>query len=206
MKKMILSVFFFCLSTSVWAHKINLFVDVEGNQASVAGYFADGKVPKQSPISVFDETDTLLLEGQTNNDAEFEFVLPTGKKGIRVKIDAGMGHVAEYAIPDADLQTEEASSSIVSAPNASPEATATPDQSNKAMPIPMDQRKLSKMIEKAVAKANRPLRRSLDEMKKGASLSDIIGGLGLIFGALGLWFFLQARKLQAANTKTDDSV
>ena len=204
-KKILFGILLLSFIAPIWAHKINVFVDVEGDQANVAGYFMDGKIPKQTPVTVFDATDTLLLEGKTNDDGEFIFTLPPGKKGIKVKIDAGMGHVAEYAIPDADLQSEEASSSTVSAP-ASPEPAATPDQSNKAMPIPMDQRKLSKMIEKAVAKANRPLRRSLDEMKKGASLSDIIGGLGLIFGALGLWFFLQARKLQAANTKTDDSV
>ncbi len=50
------------------------------------------------------------------------------------------------------------------------------------------------MIKKAVLDANIPLVKSLEEAQQKASLSDIIGGIGFIFGILGVVLYFQTRK------------
>ena len=53
------------------------------------------------------------------------------------------------------------------------------------------------MLEKAIAKQIKPLRREISALKEKSGLRDIIGGIGYIFGLLGLVAFLRERKLKA---------
>jgi len=50
------------------------------------------------------------------------------------------------------------------------------------------------MLEKAIAKQLKPLRREIQELKEKSGLRDILGGIGYIFGLLGLVAFLRERK------------
>ena len=55
----------------------------------------------------------------------------------------------------------------------------------------------SLMLEKAIAKQIKPLRQEIQSLKEKSGLRDILGGIGYIFGLLGLVAFLRERKLKA---------
>ncbi|RMH15913.1 MAG: hypothetical protein D6698_10490 [Gammaproteobacteria bacterium] len=186
-------------STAAWAHKVNIFVDVEGDKAVVSGYFSDGKVPMNSPVQVFDLQDNLLLEGQTSQEGEYTFKIPK-KESLKVVLDAGMGHRAEYVIPEGDILGDQVEAPADQA-GQSPAAAAADGDAHGQGGTMLAPNSLKRMIERAVAKANRPVLRNMDELKKRARLSDILGGFGLIFGGLGIWFYLKARKMQSSQTQ-----
>ena len=50
------------------------------------------------------------------------------------------------------------------------------------------------MIERAVGQSIKPLMREVSEMKEERSLGTIVGGIGYIFGVLGIIFYIMARK------------
>jgi hypothetical protein len=50
------------------------------------------------------------------------------------------------------------------------------------------------LVESAVGQAIRPLMREVSEMKERRGFSDIVGGIGFIFGIVGVFFYLKARK------------
>jgi hypothetical protein len=51
------------------------------------------------------------------------------------------------------------------------------------------------MVQKAVGQSLRPVMRALDELKQRRTISDILGGIGIIMGIGGLFLYLKARKL-----------
>ncbi|MCP4321966.1 MAG: hypothetical protein GY787_08975, partial [Alteromonadales bacterium] len=57
----------------------------------------------------------------------------------------------------------------------------------------------SLMLEKAIAKQIKPLRKEIQALKEKSGFRDIIGGIGYIFGLLGLVAFLRDAKLKAKN-------
>ena len=40
----------------------------------------------------------------------------------------------------------------------------------------------------------RPVMRNISEMREEKSLAEIVGGIGFIFGLMGIYFYLKARK------------
>lgn len=162
------------------AHKVNLFTSVEGQNIVLDAYFPDGKKAKNSVYSVMDNTDKILLKGTTNEQGKASFVPPQGKD-LRIVIDAGMGHRTEYSLPKNELPVPR-ENPAVNPPLPSPSAP------------PLNHSELQNQIEAAVAKAIAPLLRQLVENQNKAHLSEIIAGIGYIFGILGLVLFFTARK------------
>lgn len=185
------------LSSAVHAHKVNMFAYQEAGQVFVEGYFADGRKAQKSDVVVYDEQGELLLNGKTDDEGMFVFI-PAQKGALRITLDAGLGHKTEYEL-SAD-EWEEPNNSI---PAVSTSAVSEPVQaviSNKAEMtthsaiVGLDEKALQTMIKKAVHDANTPLIRSLEEAQQKASLSDIIGGIGFIFGIFGVVLYFKARK------------
>lgn len=98
-------------------------------------------------------------------DANGNFRLSlTQRQDVRVSVDSGDGHVAEAAIGGAEQ------------PAASP-AVTVPDA-----------------VEAAVARQILPLRKQIDAMEDRARFSDIMGGIGTIFGLFGVFAWVASRK------------
>jgi len=89
----LLPLIFFILLTSglSLAHKVNVFAYVEGTSVFTESYFPDGKAVANGLIEVFDEKNTKLLEGKTDDKGLFHFPLPK-KEELTIVINAGMGH------------------------------------------------------------------------------------------------------------------
>ncbi len=183
---------------NAYAHKVNMFAYAEGNNIYVEGYFADGKKAKRSEVIVYDSSGMILLKGETDKMGRFSFKIPK-KTDLRITLNAGLGHKTEYTLTASelsdinrenapDLMEEESSKKNI--PDAEPKASRLIGRVEQSI----DRKEIQILIENAVAKAIKPLLRSLAEMKERASFTEIIGGIGYIFGIFGIVFYLKARK------------
>lgn len=94
------------LTTPLEAHKVNVFAYVEGDKVIVEGYFSGNVKAMDSFVEVFDETGKKLHQGKTDRKGQYSFSLsdlPPFSGGLKIILDAEMGHKAEFVIPPADL-------------------------------------------------------------------------------------------------------
>lgn len=180
-------------STTVQAHKLNMFAFVEDEEIYVEVYFADGKRAKNSVIEVYDPQDKLLYNNTTDEEGGHQFAIPQ-KTELRIVVNAGMGHQTEYTLPSSEFSTEQTSSTRTLSSQTT--GTTTPPVMQTSA-LSMEQ--LKPLITQAVSQAVKPLQREISELKNKTSLSDIIGGVGYIFGLLGIFAYLDARKKAKNN-------
>jgi len=180
------------ISRDAYAHKVNMFAYAEGANIFVEGFFSDGKTAKNSVVTVFDSKNTELLKGTTDEQGQFVFPIPQ-KTSMRIVLNAGMGHQTEYLLSANELTGEEGPNTSEKIENdtgksdgSSAEDDNAPDHSNNP--------ELNRLIENAVGKAIKPVMRSISEMREERSLANIVGGIGYIFGILGIFFYIKARK------------
>ncbi|MBI5450198.1 MAG: hypothetical protein HY940_02465 [Gammaproteobacteria bacterium] len=175
------------LSAQAEAHKVNMFAYAEGDNVYMEGYFADGKKPMDSEVTVSDSAGNVMLKGKTNEQGQFSFKAPK-QDDLKIVLNVGQGHQTEFTLPKGDL----AGPVAAPAKAAKVDGTAAPV---KQAAITTTPGLTEEQLRQAVGAAIRPVMRSLSEMKEQRTLSDIIGGVGLIIGLGGLFFYLKARKL-----------
>ena len=95
-------VFLLLWTAPCFAHKVNLFAYVEGETVYVEGYFPDGRAVANGKIEVFDASKTLLLEGHTDSEGLFHFLIPK-HDSLSIVLDASMGHKTTYQINRQEL-------------------------------------------------------------------------------------------------------
>ncbi|MBI1195322.1 MAG: hypothetical protein GC138_05715 [Gammaproteobacteria bacterium] len=182
------------------AHKVSMFAYVEGDQVFLEGYFADGKKALNSKVEAFDEQGKTLWSGTTNDKGEVTFPVPKIKGDLRITLTASMGHKAEYILKAAEMAgepgTAEPAAKAATAP--APEAGAAVSGGGMAG---VDEAALRRIVRREVGEAVMPVVRGLSELKERRGVSDIVGGIGIIGGFLGVYFFLQARKLREGGNK-----
>jgi nickel transport protein len=171
-----------------------MFAYVEGNKVMMEGYFADGNKPMNCEVIVTDPNKKVLLKGLTDNEGKFSFDIPQ-ITDLRIALIAGMGHRAEFVIPSSELTG-------VKPVGAATSTTQENIQSTDVEPIETTSEDISSSsninessLRKAIAEANLPLMRAIEELKEGAKFSNIIGGIGFIFGIVGIFSYLKARKM-----------
>ncbi|TPW13097.1 MAG: hypothetical protein FD130_1634 [Halothiobacillaceae bacterium] len=165
------------VSPPTFAHKLNVFAYMEENALNIEGYFADGKKARNSSVKIYNPQREMVAEGTTNEEGIFKVALPSSGEELRIVVNAGMGHQSEYRLAAAGEKSTPSSAATTS-------TGSTPSVSAD----------LGNLVEAAVTRATAPLQREIAELKTSASLSDIIGGIGFILGALGLFAFLKAKK------------
>lgn len=114
------------------------------------------------------------------------------------KLDMSSGHVLEMILPADELPA--------SLPGSTPIVSV---QSNLKTPVSVsgvDAAVLQQMVERAVAKQVKPLRKELAAYKEKAGLQDLLGGIGYIFGLVGLGIWLRQRKQDKQQDKARASV
>jgi nickel transport protein len=188
---------FLLMSPTAFAHKLNMFAYVEGDQIFAEGYFTDGKKAKNSTITVFDAADKQLLQGTSDADGQFTFAIPQ-QSDLRITVNAGMGHQAEFVLLKDELSEETADTnnepaSVLSSDN---EATSSIAVQTPLAVTNLDNDAIRAEVERAVGKAIKPLMRELSTMRAEKSLADIIGGIGFIFGLFGVAMYFKSRKQQ----------
>ena len=177
------------INIPVLAHKVIIFAYVEGDRVYTESYFSDGKKCIDSKIEVFDNQGNKLLEGLTDGEGEFSFEVPPEDGDLKIVLDVGMGHRAEYSISADELRgvagliKEEPEESV---------SVISPETSS------VDLKEIQSLIEDALDKKLEPIMREMREIKKSQedkiSLTEIIGGIGYIIGIFGIVAYFLSRK------------
>jgi len=170
------------------AHKVYLFPWVDGDTVYIHSHFKGKKKVKGGTIKVFDPSGRQLLEGKTNEKGEFSFKIPQ-KTDLRIVLDASTGHRAEYI-----LNVEEMLGIVVK-PDAAVKET---DKLHVTSPgvVQTDLEQIRTVMEKAVDDRLKPIVRMLARIQeeRGPSFNEIIGGIGYIFGLMGIVLYFKSRK------------
>ncbi|MDX1709089.1 MAG: hypothetical protein R3274_10845 [Desulfobacterales bacterium] len=82
---------------------MNLFAWIEGDMIHVESKFSSGRQVKAGKITILDSEGGELLSGMTNETGEFSFKIPK-KTDLKIILDAGEGHRAEWTISAADIE------------------------------------------------------------------------------------------------------
>ncbi|GAB4350432.1 MAG: hypothetical protein Kow0099_33960 [Candidatus Abyssubacteria bacterium] len=180
--------------TDARAHRVNLFAYVEGDNVIVESYFNDGTPCRDSTIEVFDENANTLLQGNTDAEGKFSFRAPV-KSNLLIRLTASMGHRAEFTIPAEDLPGD------MPAPESSEssrkEQETMPDKAPGPVEIaPPDiaPNELERALDRALSRNLEPIRRAIEESRRERRFSDVLGGIGYIFGVTGIVFYLLSRR------------
>ncbi|WP_319583351.1 hypothetical protein [uncultured Pseudodesulfovibrio sp.] len=190
-----------CMAAVSEAHKVNIFAYVDGDQIVTDSGYSRTKRVYDGQIEVYDAaTGTLLLNGKTDTEGRFAFVIPEEarekKMDLRLLLKAGQGHQAEWTIgynefadaprPATDMVVEEH-------PEAAPTASDAQDAPEAAAPAPggLDAAQVEAIVKREVA----PIKLMLAEMHDaGPSVAEILGGIGWIFGLFGVAAYMKSRR------------
>lgn len=168
--------------TSALAHKVYIYAWLEGDTVYTESYFGAKKKVKQGLIQVFDLAGRKLLEGRTDENGSFSFKRPA-VVDLRVVVEAGMGHRGEFI-----LKAEKSSGH-------SGEETIQ-GVTERDLGVSTDETQIRIIVEQALDVRLKPVMRELAEIRKdkGPGFIEIIGGIGYIFGLMGLILYFKTRE------------
>jgi nickel transport protein len=180
-----LGVFFIVIigfSVPALAHKATIFAWVEGDTVFTESKFGGGRRAVNSEVRVFDGKGRKLLTGKTNERGEFSFTIPE-LTDLKVVLMAGMGHRAEWVIPESELKGE------IGLP-VSKELQETSSEKD----ISLSREEVKKIVDDSLDIKLMPVFRKLAEMEeRGPSITEILGGIGYIFGLMGVAIYFKTR-------------
>ena len=196
------------VSSLASAHNVVGGVYAEGFTIEGEAGFSNGAMANAGTVvKVSDTSGTPLGEAMTDDEGYFVFL---AKKRIThvFEVNMGAGHILKMQLPAEELpdnlddKSASQSSSNAAAPTSDITQTSGSDgqiaKTNQTVTQKQIQNQITPlMLEKAIAKQIKPLRREISALKEKSGLRDIIGGIGYIFGLLGLVAFLRERKLKA---------
>ncbi|RXJ69529.1 hypothetical protein CRV08_02155 [Halarcobacter ebronensis] len=100
MKKFLLIALFV---SSLFAHKLNLFVFEEDGKVIASTYFASGTFCNECKIEVYDKDNKLLEKGLTNKDGDY--IVKNVESKLLIKAEAMGGHGAQSEFEVKNLAT-----------------------------------------------------------------------------------------------------
>ncbi len=197
-----------------FAHKIYIYAWVKGDTVYTQSYAGGKKAVKNGKILVLDNNENTILTGMTDSKGEFSFKIPKESE-LKVVLDDGMGHRANWTIPvdevknvevkDVDHQHEhqheheakETDAILVSTrPNRAQKQEAVVMENNLQSPC-LSSEELESVVEKVVEKKMQEVVAKLDKAVKddnGPTVTDILGGIGYIFGLVGIGSYFNYRR------------
>ena len=167
------------------AHKVYLYAWVEGDTVYTESYFGSKKKVQGGLIEVFGPSGEKLLEGHTNEKGEFAFKAPQ-ETDLRIVVEASMGHKNEYVLKADELWDSG---------SATTEKSKT-DEGQALSGKEVEAEQIQAIVEKALDSRLKPIIRELAKIRKekGPGLTEIIGGIGYIFGLMGVVLFFWSKK------------
>ena len=183
--------FIFATGSETLAHKVNVFAYVEGDTVFTESYFNDGRKCIDSKIEVFDSTGNKLLEGRTNKMGEFSFKVPK-KTDLMLVLTASMGHRAKYTVPASELPKSElhqVQQEMLRAGIKKQKETITAEVAQ------VDLEQIKSVIEDTMDNKLKPLMKIIAKSQEHkVSATEVIGGIGYIFGLMGLVIYFRNRR------------
>ena len=189
-------------TTAAMAHRVNVFAWVDGDEVHTESKFSGGTLVRSGGITVKDEkTGAVVNKGTTNDKGEYSFRLPEGfaktGHGLIVEISAGEGHRNTWTVqPDeisADASAAAEPAAAPAAPAAAPAAPAVQTAAAAATATTaapagaLTRAEVEEIVDKALQRQLNPMKRTLAEaLDPSIKVSDVVGGIGWIFGLFGV--------------------
>ena len=173
------------------AHKVMVYVELDGDQLKGEGYFSGGGKPKNCLVEVFDATGKKLAEAHTDQKGAFTLPLPASPPPLTVVLNAGEGHRAEYT-----LSAEEMGVSPGEAPSPAPPASV-PESQTKSDSSQVAVADLANTLDTVLKKRLAPLNARLERLERGndqVGVKEVMGGLGWILGLMGVALYFMSRR------------
>jgi nickel transport protein len=188
------------VTTPALAHKLKVFATAEGKDIRGSVYFAGGGPAAGCHVEVRDFQGRILATLSPDREGRFSYQAQAPMDHMLVAVSDD-GHQARWTLAATDLTgsfpgTELPASSAgqVSPADAKPiDAANQPATAPGQEPVQLDPATLA-AIETLLARQIRPLREELDAAQDQARLHDILGGVGTIFGIVGLALWWGARR------------
>jgi len=205
--------FWFAMSSllfaqNAFAHRVTVFAWVEGDTVFVESKFAAGRKVSGGKIIVTDSKGVQLLTGETNAQGEFSFKIPR-KTELKIILEAGMGHRAEWTIPESEMEAVSPAADMLPAKSQVIKESAAPgDQRSDEPPAASlsvhstgpSLAEIETVVDKALDQKLKPLFKILAESaQKGPTIRDIFGGIGYIIGLVGMAAYFRYRKENARS-------
>ena len=173
------------LTSNAFAHKVNIFAYVEGDTVYTESYFPDGRKVEEGLIEVYDSQGNKLLDGKTNEQGQFNFK-PPKKDDLKIVLIASMGHKNSYTLSKDELPQ-------VLAGQRSQEPRPKEPEGKEVSQVDLDQ--IKRIIDSSLDEKLRPIMREFRKVEqKEASFTGVIGGIGYIFGIMGIILYFLSRK------------
>ncbi len=187
-----------CNSTA-FAHRIRIFAYSDGDNIICEAMFNNNRPAQNSAIEVY-RGDNLLLSGTTDKKGLFSFKTPkfTKSQNLRITVNSGDGHQAEWLLLSEDYQN------LTSIPQdslqeASQKSSTRLDKADELYVL--SKQEIHHLIEQEVSRQLAPIKRKLAAQKEASdpSARDILAGIGIIFGLMGLVTYFNSRKKRKDN-------
>lgn len=181
------------LVSTAWAHKISIFAYVEGQAIKGEVYFNDGSPAKGAKVTLLPAKGSkVLAETKTDKEGQFSLPLPQGISGtVRLVALAEMGHRAEMKLA---LRQE---SSAPESPASTETGAPAVQETAAGVTTSFSEKELTALIDRELQKELAPIKSLLEDILKELqkpSFSEIIGGIGYIFGLFGIMAWAYSRK------------
>ncbi|MFC1834811.1 hypothetical protein ACFL2Q_08770 [Thermodesulfobacteriota bacterium] len=194
--------------SDAWSHSVKVFAYVEGDKLLVEGYFGRGIKAKECTVEILDHERKRILEGKTDDKGlcYFDLNKVTNASGdVTVVLFAGQGHRAEYKLSAEDLSDskDEMKKPVTGeVPKIPKKDSAESLLGSKDRAGTESGAAIAEMVQQAVKKEMAPVLKMLarqqrllvKQQEKGPGIREIVGGIGWIFGIVGVAAFFMSRK------------
>lgn len=177
-----------------FAHKVTIFAWVEGDTIYTQSKFSKGRKAKGALVTVFDMEGNRLLEGTTDKKGEFSFKIPK-KTGLKIVLKASMGHMAEWKIPVEEIAAAQASQNKTPEAGVISDITSPSNRTTISGYTCFQREEIRRLIDESLDQKLGPIINMLANCQdRGPGISEIICGIGYIFGLVGVALYFANRK------------
>lgn len=188
---------FLWLPTTAWGHKFNVFAYVEADKVMVEGYYGGKAKAIACLVEVLNSDGKKMLEGKTNAQGEYSFMLKdlpptTGELTIVLHATGGHKALCRLKLPESSAYPTEKSTH-----QTQPELKEAKQTATDPAPSMMEHQNaelLKKVVDEVIDAKLQPIIQMLssqqkllvEQKEKSPSLTEMLGGLGWIFGLVGV--------------------
>lgn len=176
------------------AHRVNIFAYVEKGEVIVECGYNRSKRVNHGQIEVRAAgSDEVLLRGETDDQGNFRFPVPAkaleSGADLHIRLQAGEGHQNDWTVPAAEFMP------VGGTPAPTPAASTTPTPGQIEQPASSVSRaELETVVNTALDAKLGPIKRMLlEQTEAGPGLTEIVGGIGWIFGLVGVAAYFKGR-------------
>jgi len=184
------------------AHRLGIYAWIEGDTIFTLSQFPDGKKIAGGQITVYDQDESKVLSGITNEKGEFSFKIPMIDY-LKIVLDTGQGHQAKWIFCTNEIKEAVCGGDPNTRVTKFDGAPATTDIKKKpkvqppAPVVDVQTKPIEQAVERALDKKLKPITRMLTQMQdSGPTVTDIFGGIGYIIGLMGIgaWFYSRGKQ------------